>query len=338
MNLYFNEKYGKLYKTHEKATTDTFCFKNKYGEITNMFLKKEIPYKIDKQIYYDIFTPYGFGGPVIMSTTDKDKLVRDYLEAFSSYCIKKNIVSEFVRYHPIENDDIRSKFNGKVERIGKQIIRNLHEPSEKNISKRMLKYYKKNIKEGMEVIFDDTGDYLDDFLEIYYSTMDRNNADEYYYFKRSFFENIHKELKDHFFYTHIFMDGTMIASGLILYDKVYAYAFLGGTREGFYECNSNVNVEIETIKRLKEKNISYYLLGGGHKGEDGIYQFKKKFAKNSDYDYYVGKKIHHNDVYKKMVKRRFKMNVDQVDTSFFPVYRADITQLEEPIRSLFKSN
>ncbi|WP_051237771.1 GNAT family N-acetyltransferase [Lacticigenium naphthae] len=330
MNIYFNEKYGKLYEAHEKATTETFYFKNQYGEITNMFIKKEIPYKIDDQKYYDIFTPYGYGGPVIISTSDKNKLVRDYLEAFSTYCVKENIVSEFVRFHPIENDDVRSRFNGEIVNVGPQVIRDINDPLEIDISKRILRYYKKNVEKGMEIVFDETGDYLDDFLEIYYSTMDRNNADEYYYFDRSFLENIHKELKNHFFYTHVFMGGTMIASGLMLYDEVYAYAFLGGTKAGFYDCSPLVNVTIETIKKLKEKNVSYYLLGGGHKGEDGIYEFKKRFAKNSNYNYYIGKKIHHKDVYNKLIQKRFSVDIDQLDTSFFPAYRFDVSHLEEP--------
>ena len=45
-------------------------------------------------------------------------------------------------------------------------------------------------KSGLKLITDQTGDYLDKFIELYYSTMDRNNAEDFYYFDyKSFIED-----------------------------------------------------------------------------------------------------------------------------------------------------
>ncbi|WP_423189027.1 GNAT family N-acetyltransferase [Alkalibacterium sp. f15] len=333
MNLYFNEKYGKLYEKHERAEVVTFVFENEHGKITHMFMKKEIPIKVNNTIYYDVFTPYGYGGPLILKASNIDQLIRDYQTAFTIYCKKQRIVSEFIRFHPIENQKMREQFNGQVDYVGPQIVRDLSDPVEENISKRTLRYYRRNKHRDIKTVYDSSGTYLDGFLEIYYSTMEKNNAQEYYYFDRQFFENLNIELKDHYVYVHIFMDDLIIASELILFGETYSYGFLKGTRKGYYEMNPNINMEIDGIKFLKEKAIKYYILGGGHKSEDGIYQFKKKFAENSDYHYYIGKKTHDLKTYEKLVKIRFNTNAIPQNILFFPAYRAPASHLDTPIFS-----
>lgn len=65
IDLYFDKNYGKLYEKAEKGKAKIFKFENELGKITNQFLIREIPEKVDGKIYYDIVTPYGYGGPVI---------------------------------------------------------------------------------------------------------------------------------------------------------------------------------------------------------------------------------------------------------------------------------
>lgn len=329
MRLDFNKKYGKLFESHEQAKVETFYFENKNGKMVNVFLKREIPHELGSDALYDIFTPYGFGGPVVLEASDKEKLIKEYQEAFSDYCCKENIISEFIRFHPIGNDDVRKAFDGDVEHVGPQVIRDLSKALNENISKRILKQYRANSRKGMTVVYDQTGKYVDEFLEIYYATMNRNNAEDYYYFDRDFFYTLNEEMKGHYTYTYILLDGVVISGGLILFDDDYAYGFLGGTKESYYNFSPNLNLLIEEIKWLNEKKISYYLLGGGHKGEDGIYHFKKKFAKDSHYQYYVGKKIYNSQIYKALTKERFKDHSDLSNSSFFPAYRTKSPQLNK---------
>lgn len=332
MNLYFSEKYGKLYEAHEQAETTIFNFENQHGQVTNMFMKKEIPCRINNRIYYDISTPYGYGGPIITHASDESRLIKDYQKAFSYYSAKERIISEVIRYHPIENDNVRKLMDAELNHAGAQVIRNLKEPLNENMSKRVLKTYRRNVRKEMTTIIDTTGDYLDDFLQLYYSTMNRNGADDYYYFDRSFFKKLHRELSGNFMYTHILMDGKMIASGLVLKDDTYAYAYLGATREEYYGLSPNVNCEIDGIKWLKDNGVSYYIMGRGHAENDGIYQFKKRFARNSDYQCYIGKVIHNTDIYNKLVQMKFKMPNEKINTLFFPVYRSDSPVQEKVMR------
>lgn len=323
MNLYFDEKYGKLYENHEKAELTTFDFENENGKIKYMFLKREVPYLINDTIYYDILTPYGYGGPIILKSYNKKQLLTDYHGAFSNYCQEHGIVSEFVRFHLIENEEIRKQFYGEVDCIGRHIVRDLSKSIEEDMSSRILRYYRGNKKKEIKTVYDYEGTYIDSFMEVYYQTLDKNNAQPYYYFDHSFFKNLNATLSGNYVYVHIFLDDLIIASELILFGDTYSYAFLKGTRSGYYDgvSNVNVNMEIDGMKLMKKKDVKYYIMGGGHNGEDGIYNFKKKFDKKSDFHYFLGKKIHNEEIYKKLVEQRFDSSDIPEENPFFPAYR-----------------
>lgn len=326
MDLYFTPAYGKLYETHENATLHQVTFENEYGKVWYVFLMRKVPYEVGDRTYYDIITPYGFGGPVIVETTDEDRLLNGFYTHFHDYCLENNIVAEFVRFHPLENVKERENFPGDVVNVGRQIIRNLKQSMNKNISKSVRYNYRKALENGVTVEFDSIGEKMDKFLELYYETMNRNEAEEYYYFSPQFFERLNRTLKGHFVYIHVKVKGRVVASGLALYGKDYAYAFLGGATEEGYRYKANECIEMATMKWLKEKEISYYLMGGGYNGEDGIYNFKKKFAKDSDYDYHIGKKIHQQDIYGALIQKRLENGKEITDNGFFPAYRAPLIE------------
>lgn len=65
IDIYFDENYGKLYEEKENGKAEVYIFKTKEGRIVNQFIKREIPITISGEKYYDIITPYGYGGPII---------------------------------------------------------------------------------------------------------------------------------------------------------------------------------------------------------------------------------------------------------------------------------
>ena len=44
------------------------------------------------------------------------------------------------------------------------------------------------------------------FMRIYNATMDKNQADSYYYFEREFYESIFTDLQDHFEFFYAVLD------------------------------------------------------------------------------------------------------------------------------------
>ena len=87
-DLYFDENYGKLYENTENGKAEIFKYEDENGVVSNQFIKRNIPMIQD---YYDIVTPYGYGGPIIEESKNKEILLQNYNEAFKRYCEKNNI-------------------------------------------------------------------------------------------------------------------------------------------------------------------------------------------------------------------------------------------------------
>lgn len=321
MEINFSEPYGRLYETIEDGELIIFDFENEYGKVKNMFIKRRIPFNLENKILFDIVTPYGYGGPVIQETVDKEKLLAGYFEAFSDYCQKNDIITEFIRFDLFENIEVRDHFYGDISLVGNTIVRDLSLPIQEDIRRKIFQNARATKEKGVEISIDRTGNHIDDFLEVYYSTMDRNEADDYYYFKKSFFEQIHKTMKNQFLYVFSTLDKKVISAALVLVGKERAFAFLGGTLKEYYKYHPEGFMELAIIQWLKNEGLAKYILGGGHKGEDGIYLHKKGFARNGDHPFYVGKKVHDPIIYEKLIELRKTLGDFDMENTFFPKYR-----------------
>ena len=139
-DIYYLAEYGKLYEEIEGGKLEVFNYESNIGNVRNLFIKREIPVRINGTKYFDIITPYGYGGPTIIecyNESKKNKLVMEYYNSFMNYCIENNIVSEFIRFHPLNKN--YEDFNNIYETIylRNTVITNLkHEiHSKKNLKK-----------------------------------------------------------------------------------------------------------------------------------------------------------------------------------------------------------
>ena len=151
--------------------------------------------------------------------------------------------------------------------------------------------------------------------------MERNRANNYYYFPESYFKDINLNLMGNYAYFHATMDKKIVSTELVLFSDKYAYSFMGGTLSEYYSSRPNDFLKVEIIRWCKESGKELFVLGGGYTKNDGIYQYKKAFSPNSTADYYVGKYIHNHDIYDKLVSLRAQEKKDDKNTTFFPAYR-----------------
>ncbi len=325
MDIFFNQAYANLYKDIEGQCT-TFHFQCKYGEIIHIFILRKIKWSIDNNYYYDIVTPYGYGGPLILACQDIQKLMNEYYVAFSDYCNKNNIICEFIRFHLFDNVDVRKYYYGETKATLENVIVNTtgsYEDIWKNYNHKIRKNVNKALKQGLTVVYEENDKHLDAFLDIYYTTMKRNNASQFYYFKKEYFEQIVHSLFGSFVFFYIFYENKIISTELVLFSKNYAYSFLGGTNENYYDYRPNDLLKNEIIKWCNLKNIQKFILGGGHQSGDGIYIYKRFFANEPDVMFYTGKYIFNKSKYTYFVEKRKEENSEfDLNSNYFPLYRA----------------
>lgn len=321
IDLYFDENYGKLYEKIENGTVNIFEYEDENGKVTNQFLIREIPEKIDEKIYYDLVTPYGYGGPIIHYSNNKEKLLESYEKVFTKYCEENNFVSEFVRFHPIvkNHEDFLKMYNAEYMR--KTLITKLDEddPVINQFGKSARKNIRQAMNRGVNYKVTKAPNTIGSFKEIYYSTMDRNNATDYYYFDDEYFNNILKYYKNNLVLIEAIFEGKVIAAGLYFIYKDIIHIHLSGTLNEYLYLSPAYVLRYAITVWGKENGYKLIHHGGGRSNseDDSLYLFKKNFAKLYDVDFYIGKKIWNQELYNKLCEIK---NVNP-DESFFPAYR-----------------
>ncbi len=265
--------------------------------------------------YLDISSPYGYGGIIFEGDASKKSEIE---KIYLNHCKKKSYISEFVRFNLFSGYE--SFFEGPVDSPTQNVICGLSEEIEqiwRSFEHKVRKNVKKGQKSKLQLLVDKNGTYLKEFLEIYYSTMERNNAQERFYFPEDFFKRIH-EMEGNYIYFHVLYRGRIISSELILVGSHAGYSFLGGTDASFFAERPNDYLKFEIIKWLKENGYSSFVLGGGYGTDDGIFRYKKSFAPSGVVPFYIGKRIFDTKKYDFLCEQKA---VAESTSNFFPRYR-----------------
>ena len=98
-DVYYSAGYHKIYEqSYSKDIDESFngkAFLFFYGDeescvIFPFFKRKiEVPYVSGE--FFDITTVYGYSGPIIKCSKNKDKLIEGFLDSLNKYCLENNI-------------------------------------------------------------------------------------------------------------------------------------------------------------------------------------------------------------------------------------------------------
>ena len=274
---------------------------------------------------YDSITPYGYGGVLFEGCTSEAAL-HAFWVAYKAKMQEEHTVDNFVRYHPILKNAIPMKIVSNVIDLGHTIAMDLTSPEEiwDNIVSKNRNMIRKAEKNGIEILHGKGMDLMDQFIKIYNATMDKDHAEEYYYFKRPFYESIHNDLYDHYEMFYALYEGQPIAMSIMIFANGRLNYHLSGSDFAYRSlAPSNLLLYKAALWGCEQGLKSFHLGGGVGSGEDGLYKFKAAFNKNSDYQFSIGKQIFDQEKYDELVKIRRESDTGFDETSkFFPLYRA----------------
>ena len=337
MDIYFEEEYLKNYEIVEGGELKTFSYENEYGLGKNSFIKRKIEQQVGDKTDYDIRTPYGYGGPLfeIKEKEYKEKFINDFFEKFQEYCEKENIVSEFVRFHPLEKNYVEAEKFYRPQYISDTIFMDLstEELINENMTSKARNMVRKAEKNNLVFEEDIKLENLKIFISLYYETMNKNNASSNYFFKKDFFENLFK-LKNKVKLFNIKFDNRIISSSIILLgDKWLHYHLSANTQEG-YKVAANNFLLYQVAKWGYQNGFKKFHLGGGFGGnESSLFKFKHSMNKNGIANFYVGRKIYMEDIYDRLVELR-RFDDEELRSSFFPLYRFKEKDKHQNLRGL----
>ena len=274
---------------------------------------------------YDSVTPYGYGGVLFegdASEENKAAFWQEYLAAME----QEHIVDNFVRYHPVLRNAEPMKPISNVIDLGKTIAMDLATPELiwDNIHSKNRNMIRKAEKNDIVIEHGQGMDLFEKFIEIYNATMDKDHAEEYYYFKLPFYKSIHNDLRDNYEMFYAVYEGQIIAMSIMIFANGRMNYHLSGSDIEYRNLAPSNLLLYKAALWGNEQGFKTFHLGGGvGSGEDNLYKFKAAFNKVSDYQFSIGKQIFNQEVYDRLVEMRRESDSSFNDqSSYFPLYRA----------------
>src|SRR5699024_1155267 len=233
-------------------------------------MKRDISYEdnffevIEKNKIFDLSTPYGYGGFIFEGNVNDENLNQFNID-YIRYCKKENIVSEFVRFHPVLNNAMINKSLYNVTDLGKTVTINLTNQKDiwGNFKSKNRNVIRKAIKSDVKIYWSNDIQLLNKFIPMYNNTMDKDNASDYYYFKEEFYESIIKDLKYNMMLFYAMIDDEIISMAMILMGNKQLHYHLSASHPKYNRLAPSNLLLTEAAFWGVENGFKTFHLGGG---------------------------------------------------------------------------
>lgn len=320
-DVYWLSGYVKAFQIHGDGDPLLFYYEGSDVRGINVVMKRDVAKdrrfkgKIPEGQYFDFATPYGYGGWII-----EGKETEGLFEEYRRWIEKNGIISEFVRFHPMVKNHDASRSFYEVIQLGEVVHMDLssQEVIWNNIISKNRNMIRKAIKNDVKVYNGRFPDIFEKFRSIYNGTMDKDDADEYYYFEEEFYKSVLEDLPQNAQLFWAEKGGQIIAASIIIGANGYLNYHLSGSLRDFSSLAPG-NLILYTVALWGNANGygTFYLGGGVGSGEDSLFKFKRAFYKGDLNHFYIGKRIYDPEKYDELLRLREVIE----NPGFFPKYR-----------------
>ncbi len=315
LDFYYFSNYHDLYSLrYDGSVPCLWVYEKSEKTFVYPFNLTEILLKIDDhQKFFDISSTYGFVGPY--SNSNDENFINDAWNNFDEWCLKKNIILEFIRFNPLLNNEKISHKNTKIEFNRDICISDLSKGLqyfENKIPSKTKNMIRKAVKNNFLVKKKKFKDIKDEFIKIYNQTMIRNNANKFFIYDQKYFDKI-DQISNKKFYG-VFIKDELIAGGIFFLNQNNALYHLGASKKEYQQYGlSNLYMHEASIDML-EQGVKYINLGGGRSQDksDGLFRFKKNNSTDLK-KFNIGKRIINDEIYSILIHKfkNLKQNNDK---------------------------
>ena len=320
-DVYYLSGYVKAFQIHGDGEPQLFYYDEKGLRGIYVYMRR----KTAIEGVFDSITPYGYGGFLLEGDTSEEN-VKALWAAYVDRMKEENIVDNFVRYHPVLANAVPMKTCSDVIDLGKTVAMDLtsEEVIWKNIHSKNRNMIRKAEKNGIVIKHGQGLELFDDFIKIYNATMDKDNAEAYYYFKPEFYKSIHEDLKDNYEMFWAEYEGKIIAMSIMIFANGRLNYHLSGSDLQYRNLAPSNLLLYKAAMWGMEKGMNTFHLGGGvGSGEDNLYKFKIAFNRFSDCQFSIAKHVFDNEKYDELVAERASRDAEfDKESKFFPLYRS----------------
>lgn len=298
---------GNIFSSYDYVS----LFKNqylefKYEEGDLFFSNIAIKNNISGTDYFDLETPYGYAGPITNAQENESSFIKRALQKYRAYCLENNVVAEFIRLHPYSKIQT---FGYEFDMFAKErelVLVDLMVDKEarwlgyKSNTRNILRKKLSGIQIKINALKPSQ------FKTLYDSTMKKNAASSFYYFKHDFFEKLFEMpgcLK-----ISAEKNGEVISAALFLISGDFSYYFLSANSMKSYSYNLNYHILEKYFEYASKTQVKIGILGGGRPGStqpDSLLKFKMKFSLET-VPYFIGGIVHNTEKYNSLTKNTNK--------------------------------
>ena len=265
--------------------------------------------KLELGRYFDLETPYGYGGPLSDTGFISDESQQSFLKEFSDYCKSNRIISQFVRFHPLLNNHLLLPDVIESRVLKETIYIDTSSPDLiwSNLDSKNRNMIRKARKSGITIQCVPIEDY-EDFVPFYNETMVKDSADDYYFLDNEYFES-QKKLNNNSCVFYAVLDGKPISGAIFYYNSQFMHYHLAGTHTEFRRFAPNNLLLYEAACWASEKGIKKLHLGGGIVADDNLFRFKKQFNKNGRLPFVIGRTVFDKNAYNELIGIRKDLDI-----------------------------
>ena len=325
--------YVALNAAYDDAQTLAFLFEENGSYFFFPFLLRRIPDTLSPgEELYDAVTPYGYTGP--LTNPDCDPVfINRAIRALKDMLTKLKVVTLFARLHPLYPPSDAFLNRDDVKQHGHTVSVDLTlTPDEMMKETRKGHRYeiKKALRENqLKTFVDSDFDHLDEFYNIYETTMNRLGASHFYYFSRPYLRKLKDILGDAVHLIHVVNgDNTIVASSVFTENSGIVQYHLSGSLERHYKIHPSKLMLHEARLWARERGNQIFHLGGGVGGqEDTLYLFKSGFGKGR-HPFYTWRLVANQEAYDHLVDRWSQLASNHVPNGFFPAYAQRLKSIQ----------
>ena len=264
----------------------------------------------------DAITPYGYGGPVAVGP---EPPVERFYEAYESWCRSADVVSTFIRFHPLFENQRQAPPAVHVERLADTVAWSLD--PELDLFAGLHPKHRNKVRKaraaGLEVVVHEAPNSLSEFATLYDATMSRLGADKFYFFPPDYWQALVDGLGERIVLAEARFGDELAAAALCFAAPPWLHYHVSGTSERGRDAAAANLVLFEAACWGQEQGLEQFHLGGGLGGrEDTLFHFKQRFFPSGRREASVGKLVHDADAYRALTGLP-EVRLD----GYFPAYR-----------------
>lgn len=259
-------------------------------------------------------TTVGYGGPLALGA---DPPLELFHERYSQWCLEHEIVTTFVRFHPLFGNH---RYAGPSFHR-QQVEGTISWPLDGDLFAGMHRHHRRLVRKaqasGADVHVTVGPHQLDDFSALYELTMRRLGASNFYFFPEEYWGQLSCQLGDRTILIEARLNDALLGGLLCFGTPPWFHYHLGASSDAARELGVSHLLLYTAACFAQKQGYSQFHLGSGL-GESGgsLLEFKQRFTPAPLLEQWFGKAIHDVDRYLELT-RTPTVKYD----GFFPAYR-----------------